>query len=54
MPATERLKEQAAAAEVCYPFRDTEGQVPHDPPGHIFEVTSVSFNKEAGISLWGR
>jgi len=30
-----------------------EGQVPQDPPTHIFEVTSVSFNKEAGTSLWG-
>lgn len=48
-----RMKEKAPAEEVWYPFRDTEGQVPYDPPGHIFEVTSVSFNKEAGISLWG-
>lgn len=45
------MKGKAAAEEVWYPSRDTEGQVPHDPPGHIFEVTSVSFNKEAGTSL---
>lgn len=47
------MKQKAAAKEVWYSFRDTEGQVPHDPPGHIFEVTSVSLNREAGISLCG-
>lgn len=48
------MKEKAAAAEgVWYLLRDMEEQVPHDPPGHIFEVTSVSCNKEAGTSLWG-
>lgn len=47
------MKEKAAAEVIRYPFRDTERQVLHDPPGHIFEVTYVSFNKEAGTSLWG-
>lgn len=53
-PITESLewrKEQQQRSDI--PSGTQRDRSPHDPPGHIFEVTTVSFYKQAGTSLWG-